>query len=489
MNSREIIQIVEPIKKYGQLDELELGSISQDTRTVQKNSCFVCIEGAQVDGHLFVAQAVKNGAVLIIAEKAIDSTVPYLLVQNSKKAFAQLSAAFCGDPTKELAIIGVTGTNGKTTTTHLIEEVLRNSGKPTGIIGTMYNKIGAKKIPTINTTPDSLTIQKLLKQMKDSAIEACAIEVSSHALFQGRVWGVDFDVAVFTNLSQDHLEYHHTMTDYFYAKSLLFSQLGNSYHDDQKKKTAVINIDDAYGRKLLPLTSANVVTYGIQNSATIQALDVKVTSKGTQFTLAFLDEVYPVTMKLIGDFNVYNVLAAVGSCHALGVKTEVIIRAIEQIKGVRGRFELVPNEQEITVIVDYAHTPDGLENVLKTARKFAEKDVYCVIGCGGDRDPGKRSVMGKIAVEYATHAMFTSDNPRTEDPEVILDQMTEQLVAASYQRETDRKKAIETVLAQAKTGDVVLIAGKGHEDYQIIGKEKHPFDDVTVVKNYFRQIN
>lgn len=468
---------------------MEITNITQDTRQVAAGSCFVCVEGATVDGHQFVDEAIQKGASLIISQKpfAHSLSVPVIQVPDTKKALAKLSVAFYGDPTKKLKVVGVTGTNGKTTTTHMIAEVMEQLGHQTGIIGTMYNKIGAQKLPTINTTPDSLTLQRLLKEMNEAEVTHCAMEVSSHALVQGRVWGVDFDVAVFTNLSQDHLEYHHTMQEYFYAKSLLFSQLGNTYHEEQKRKTAIINIDDSYGAKLPALTAANVLTYGTKGNGMIQAQNIEVSAQGTAFDLVFLGKTYPVRLKMIGLFNVYNALAAFASCYALGSEPKEIIQALAKTNGVKGRFELVPNDKEVTVIVDYAHTPDGLLNVLTTAQQFAKQEIYCVVGCGGDRDPSKRSVMADIAVEKATKPIFTSDNPRTEDPEKILDEMTSHLQSNQYQRIADRRQAIETALKQAQAGDVVLIAGKGHEDYQIIGTEKHHFDDVEVVTEFFEK--
>ncbi|MFC0233382.1 UDP-N-acetylmuramoyl-L-alanyl-D-glutamate--2,6-diaminopimelate ligase [Vagococcus entomophilus] len=491
MNGLQIKKAIHPLKVQNitSYESLEIQQVTQDTRTIQKGSCFICIEGATIDGHDLVSKAIEQGASLIIAEKKITAAIPVMYVYDTKKALAQLSVLFYDNPSKKMKMVGVTGTNGKTTTTHMIEAVLEKAGHQTGIIGTMYNKIGTEKIPTINTTPDALTTQKLLKKMSEQQIDSCAMEVSSHALVQGRAWGIDFDVAVFTNLSQDHLEYHHTMTDYFYAKSLLFSQLGNSYECKDYPKTAIINCDDHYGRKLEQLTAANVLTFGVSEEAVIQAKNIHISSEGTRFDLDFMEKTYPVKIKMIGMFNIYNALASFGACYALGIKPNKVISALEELPGVKGRFELVPNQADITVIVDYAHTPDGLENVLQTVKEFAKKDIYCVVGCGGDRDPSKRPIMAKIATDIATKIIFTSDNPRTEDPEVILDQMTSGLDSRAYIRVTDRKSAIERSLSEATPGDVVLIAGKGHENYQIIGKTKHHFDDVEVVMSYFENKN
>lgn len=483
MKGKELLDVLDVLYSEGEgIEEIQISSIEQDTRKVTAGTCFVCIKGTCFDGHSFVQQAIDQGAVLIVSEQPVASEVPVLIVSNTKKALAQLSSLFYQNPSKKLGMIGVTGTNGKTTITHLVAEILSNLGAATGIIGTMYAKYKETEIPTVNTTPDALTLQSILAEMETHRVQNCAMEVSSHGLVQGRVWGVDFDTAVFTNLSQDHLEYHHTMEEYFYAKSLLFSQLGNTYDEN---KRAVINIDDPYGEKLLQLTAQNVLTYGCSKQAMMRADNIKVSHEGTKFDLCFAGNSYPVSMKMIGDFNVYNALAAIGACYCQGYSIAAIISELSKITGVKGRFELVPNNKEVTVIVDYAHTPDGLLNVLQTAQKFAEGKIFCVVGCGGDRDPSKRSVMADIAIDYSDVPIFTSDNPRTEEPETILDEMTAHLSQEQYQRFVDRKKAIEAALEQASGKDVVLIAGKGHENYQIIGTTKHHFDDVEVVKEYF----
>lgn len=483
MIGKELLEVLDVLYTEGEdIDKVSISSIEQDTRKVTSGSCFVCIKGLSFDGHLLAQQAIEKGAVLIVAEHSLKSSVPVIVVSNTKKALAQLSSLFYGNPSEKLNMIGVTGTNGKTTITHLISEILSQLQSETGIIGTMYAKCKDKEIPTINTTPDALTLQQILSEMCQENIKNCAMEVSSHALIQGRVWGVDFDTAVFTNLSQDHLEYHHTMDEYFYAKSLLFSQLGNTY---ETKKRAVVNIDDPFGQRLANLTAQNVLTYGHDQEAMMRAINVKVSSTGTTFDLCFAGKIYPVEMKLIGDFNVYNAIAAIAACYCQGFALPEIIQELTKITGVKGRFELVPNHQGTTVIVDYAHTPDGLLNVLQTAQKFAQGKIYCVVGCGGDRDPSKRSVMADIAVAHADVPIFTSDNPRTEDPDLILDEMTAHLSKSQYQRFTDRKKGIHEALTQAQKNDIVLIAGKGHENYQIIGTTKHHFDDVEVVQEYF----
>lgn len=460
----------------------DITSIENDNRKVQQGSLFICIKGYTVDGHDFAEAAVKSGAVAVVAEHDLPLNVPVIVVNDTNRAMAVLADAFYGQPSRKFKLVGITGTNGKTTVSHLIEKVLSDAGKKTGLIGTMYTKIGAKMIETKNTTPESLTLQKTFKSMADEGVEAAVMEVSSHALDEGRVHGTEFDVAVFTNLSQDHLDYHHTMEEYKHAKGLLFSQLGNTF-ETNKPKFAVLNVDDPAADSFMRGTSAHIITYGIDQKADISAKDITMTSKGTAFTLSAAGRELLVNMQLIGKFSVYNVLAGIGAGLALGMPLEHIIRSIEGVEGVAGRFELVNAGQDFTVIVDYAHTPDSLENVLSTISQFAQKKVFVVVGCGGDRDRTKRPLMAKIACNLATDPIFTSDNPRSEDPIEILKDMQAGAEGESYQLIPDRKAAIEFAVKNASEGDVILIAGKGHETYQIIGSQVFDFDDRKVAKD------
>ncbi len=454
--------------------------VSQDTREITPGSIFVAIKGFSVDGHKFVPTAVANGAQLIVAQEPVTTTVPVIYVNDTRRALAELGDAFYGRPSHQMQVVGVTGTNGKTTVTHMIDAIFRHHGEQTGLIGTMYRRIGQKKFPTANTTPDVLTLQKTLKQMVDSQVTTVAMEVSSIALIQGRVWGIDFDTAVFTNFTQDHLDYHKTMAEYAHAKSLLFAQLGNTYGSNGRPKVAVMNIDDPMGEKFQADTAAEVLTYGIKNHrAMVRAQNVKIHERGTDFDLIVFGEKHHLTVKTVGLFNVYNLLAAFGAGYVAGISTAELIATLEAFPGVKGRLQLITSASGVSAIVDYSHTPDGLLNALTTINDFAPRDVYCVIGCGGDRDRSKRPKMAKIAVENSDHVFFTSDNPRTEDPEAILDEVVAGVPAGyHYDRITDRRAAIQTAIHQAQAGDIVLIAGKGHEDYQIIGKTKHHFDDV-----------
>ncbi|WP_050614688.1 UDP-N-acetylmuramoyl-L-alanyl-D-glutamate--2,6-diaminopimelate ligase [Bacillus testis] len=451
-------------------------SIENDNRLVKTGSLFVCVKGYTVDGHDFAASAVANGAAAVVAEKPLDLQVPVIIVRDTSRAMAILADRFYQHPTQKLKLIGITGTNGKTTTSHLIEKLLQDDHKKTGLIGTMYTKIADQVLETKNTTPDSVTLQKTFNAMVENKVECAVMEVSSHALELGRVHGCDYDIAVFTNLTQDHLDFHKTMENYKHAKTLLFSQLGNAY-SDSRKKYAVINGDDPASPDFIHSTAAHVVTYGIDQDADVRAKDIAITSSGTRFILSTATEEMPIELKLIGKFSVYNVLAAVSVGLCLGMKLEQIIASLEEVKGVPGRFELVDAGQDFTVIVDYAHTPDSLENVLRTVNEFAKGKTYVLAGCGGDRDKSKRPIMARIACELADVPVFTSDNPRSEVPEEILKDMEEGVKGKDYRVIVDRKEAIGWAVGQAERDDVILIAGKGHETYQEVNKVRHHFDD------------
>ncbi|MFD3448041.1 UDP-N-acetylmuramoyl-L-alanyl-D-glutamate--2,6-diaminopimelate ligase [Microbacteriaceae bacterium 4G12] len=459
----------------------EIVSIEMDSRQVKQGSLFVCINGFTVDGHEFAAKAVEQGAVAIVAERPILVDVPVIVINDTSRALAKLADFFYGQPTQRLHLIGITGTNGKTTTSHIINEIMHRHGHKTGLIGTIHMKVEDEVFEVKNTTPDALTLQKMFHYMLEKEVTSAVMEVSSHALHLGRVHGCDYDVAVFTNLTQDHLDYHATMEEYKHAKGLLFAQLGNAFHQD-RVKYAILNSDDKATKDYIMSTQATVITYGIDAKSDIMAKDIEMTSSGTAFTLVTPQDTLRVTMKLIGKFNVYNVLAAVASTLVSGVSLSTIVEVIQTLQGVDGRFEVVDVGQDFTVIVDYSHTPDSLENALKTIQQFAKRKIYCIVGCGGDRDRAKRPLMANIAVRYADHAIFTSDNPRSEDPQAIIDDMIRNMSAANYGVIVDRKAAIDYAVSTAHQGDVIIIAGKGHETYQIIGKNVYDFDDRLVAK-------
>ncbi|MFB5660660.1 UDP-N-acetylmuramoyl-L-alanyl-D-glutamate--2,6-diaminopimelate ligase [Alteribacillus sp. HJP-4] len=474
-------KLSEILKKLGPFHiplekDLVITSVHMDSREVTKGGLFFCTKGYTVDSHDFAAQAEKQGAAAIVAERDVDVTIPVIKVKDSKRAMAILANEFYDHPTQKFRLIGITGTNGKTTISHLIETILQKQRLTTGMIGTMYTKIGGKTEETKNTTPESLLLQRLFAQMAEESVDACIMEVSSHALDLGRVRGCDFNTAVFTNLSKDHLDYHQTMEEYKRAKGLLFSQLGNAY--DSKGKTAVLNADDEASSFYEKICSQPILTYGINKKADIQATDIVAGPDGTEFILQTPAGSEKIHMAMVGRFSVYNALAAAAACLAEEVPLKVIVEALEEIKGVDGRFEPVRNGQSFAVIVDYAHTPDSLENALQTINDIAQRNVYVVIGCGGDRDKTKRPEMAAAAVKYSTHAVFTSDNPRMEIPAVILDEMQAGVNNNdSYTVIEDRREAILYAIQLAEKDDIVLIAGKGHETYQIIGKEVFPFDD------------
>ncbi|WP_462409943.1 UDP-N-acetylmuramoyl-L-alanyl-D-glutamate--2,6-diaminopimelate ligase [Neobacillus sp. Marseille-QA0830] len=480
MKLKQLLKSLHPLTPYSGSD-IEITSIENDNRKVTPGSLFICIKGYTVDGHDFAESAVQNGAAAILAERPLALEVPVIIVKDTMRAMAVLADAFYGQPTKKLHLIGITGTNGKTTTSHMIEKIFFDYGQKTGLIGTMYTKIAGKIMETKNTTPESLTLQKTFYQMAEEGVQTAVMEVSSHALDLGRVHGCDYDVAVFTNLTQDHLDYHKTMEEYRWAKSLLFSQLGNTY-DTNQPKFAVLNADDPASEMFKKAAAAHVVTYGIDSSADIRAININMTASGTRFDIVQGGEKHPIKINLIGKFSIYNVLASISAALVSGIPIREIIPSLEGLEGVAGRFELVQAGQEFTVIVDYAHTPDSLENVLNTVRQFAKKRIFTVVGCGGDRDRTKRPLMAQIACRLSTDPIFTSDNPRSEDPIAILNEMEAGVQGETYQVIPDRKEAITSAVNQASAGDVILIAGKGHETYQIIGQTVHDFDDRLVAR-------
>ncbi|MFP7169031.1 UDP-N-acetylmuramoyl-L-alanyl-D-glutamate--2,6-diaminopimelate ligase [Terribacillus halophilus] len=460
-------------------ERIDITGVTIDSREVKSGNLFICIDGAVVDGHTFAKQAQDQGAAAILAERPLDVSIPVILVKDTLRALAPIANAFYNHPSKEMRVIGITGTNGKTSMTYLLESIFRANQEATGVIGTIQMKIKEEAYPVKNTTPDAVFLQKGFRKMVDEGVDTAVIEVSSHALDRGRVHGTDIDVAVFTNLSQDHLDYHASFEDYFHAKSLLFSQLGNTF-DPGHPKYAVINTDDHYAEALIKSTAQPVCTYGIDKPADIMAKDIQLASNGTSFLLQTPKGEAKITSKLMGKFNVYNMLAAVGAAICSGVPFDTICKALQETTGVAGRFEPVMAGQSFGVIVDYAHTPDSLENVLTTIKSFVKGKIITVVGCGGDRDKTKRPLMAGKAVQYSDTAIFTADNPRTEDPQAILEDMIRGLESDKYVVVPDREEAIQRAVGLAQADDIVLIAGKGHETYQIVGDQVLDFDDRLV---------
>ena len=486
---QELLEAVETRETSGKLN-ISIKGITYDSRQVKPGYLFVAIKGFKADGHEYISQAYGRGAVAVVMERKaiLPPGMAWALVHDCRYALACLSTRFYDNPSARMKMIGVTGTNGKTTVTNLLADVFEATGCKVGLIGTIHNKIGDKILPVKHTTPESTDLQRLFSDMSKEEVEACVMEVSSHALALHRVDGCEFDVAVFTNLTQDHLDFHRDMEEYLKAKIKLFSGLA-APSEKKGAKFAVINTDDTYAPQFIKATGGTVCTYGIKNPADVWAKDIKVDAGGVSFTVDGKWGKCPLNLKITGLFNVYNALAAYAAAAVLEVPPKIIKEALENTCGVPGRFELVGDGQDFAVIVDYAHTPDSLDNILKTARQLAKGRLITVFGCGGDRDRTKRPLMGGIAARSSDYVVITSDNPRTEDPLKIIDDIeagVRSTAKGSYTVEPDRRRAIRLAVRMAHAGDVVVIAGKGHEDYQIIGRKKLPFDDRREVESALR---
>lgn len=485
MRLESLLKILPVYQSIHLEEDLHINGLKMDHRMIESGDMFICIKGFTVDGHDFAVQAVQNGACAIIAEKDLQLNVPTIIVPDTTQALALLAAKSHKFPTNKLNLIGITGTNGKTTITYLLEKIYEQYEEKTGLIGTIQVKIGNETKPIKNTTPDALTLQQIFREMVEKEVTTAIMEVSSHALDLGRVFGCDFDVAVFTNLSQDHLDYHRDMDDYLRAKTLLFTGLGNAY--DDKQKFAILNKDDKHSEIIAKSTAQPIVTYGLTEQADIYAKNIRFDITHTSFDVVTPNETMHIESQLIGNFNVYNMLAAISVAYTQQIPLNIVKEALESITGVDGRFERVNAGQDYAVIVDYAHTPDSLENVLQTIKEFAERKIYVVVGTGGDRDKIKRPLMANIALKYSDFSIFTSDNPRTEDPVMILKDMTGTLTDSHYDVIENRKEAIERAVLMAQTGDIILIAGKGHETYQEINGVRHDFDDRVIARRAIEQ--
>ena len=458
--------------------------ITHDSRKVEPGMLFVCIEGVHVDGHSFISQAAAKGAVAILTQREMEATEGLAVWQvPALDAAMELAAPYFYEyPARKMRMIGITGTNGKTTTSYMVRAMLRRAGYKVGLIGTIQIMIEDEVLPIHNTTPDVVELQSTLYEMEQRGMDYVVMEVSSHALAQNRIAGCEFDTAVFTNLTQDHLDYHKTLENYMLAKASLFDLVGAE--GAKKGKTAVVNIDDAAGKVMLEHAKCRHITYAIHQPAGLHAVDINVLASGAAFAIEGDFGRMELKLRVTGIFNVYNVMAAVGAALAEQVEPECIRQTLQEFQSVPGRFELVDGGQDFSVIVDYAHTPDGLENILHTARQIAKKRIITVFGCGGDRDRTKRPIMGRIAAELSDVILATSDNPRTEDPEFILSQVEEgvreKLGSKQHEKITDRRTAIFRAIELAAPEDIVVIAGKGHEDYQILKDKTIHFDDKEV---------
>lgn len=481
MELKELIKCLGSYQALTDLNNFNLAGVSCDSRRIADNFVFVAIKGSHDNGHKFIDQALKKGAkALIIQEPELkDMRLPekisVIAVSDTKSALSKLSAEFYGNPSDKLKVIGVTGTNGKTTITYLIEALLKESCRNPGVIGTINYRFNNYINFSGNTTPGPDQLQLMLKEMLGRGVDYVAMEVSSHALDQGRTDAIRFCSAIFTNLTQDHLDYHKNLEDYFQAKTKLFKALG-------KQSSAIINIDDPWGRRLLDLTKASVITYGIENEAKVSAKEIKFDFTHTEFILKTSELKTKFKTLLIGRHNVYNILAAIALGISQGIKIPDIKSAIERLNFVPGRLQRIETGRDFFCFVDYAHTEDALKNVINTLREITRKKIIVVFGCGGERDKTKRPKMGRVVTELADFAIITNDNPRSEEAQDIVNNIKQGIKKDNYCIILDRKDAIKKSLSLAAKGDIVLVAGKGHEDYQILKNKKIHFDDTEVIK-------
>ena len=473
MELERLVAALAPEAVLGSPDPVEVRDLAYDARAVTPGAAFFAVRGAQADGHDFAAQAVENGASVLVVEHAVDPEVPQLVVPDSRAAMATAADVFFGEPTRELEVAGVTGTNGKTTTAFLLHSILDAAGRRPGLLGTVESRVGGKVRPVVRTTPEAIDLQRTFREMLDAGDRSVALEASSHASVLRRLDRVRFDALVFTNLTQDHLDFHGSMEDYFEAKRRLF--VGAA------PPPAAVNVGDSWGRNLADelehSARAPLVTFGFAEDAEIRPDGLVLDGAGARFTAGGIE----LETSLRGRFNVENVLGAVAAGVLLDLGEDEIAAGVRALQGVPGRFEAVDEGQPFTVLVDYAHTPDSLDNVLRAARDIARSRLLVVFGAGGDRDRGKRPLMGKIAADLADVVVVTSDNPRSEEPVAIIQDIL-QGAGMNVEIDPDRRSAIAGAIGRAEEGDVVVIAGKGHEQGQEIGAEKLPFDDRAVAR-------
>ncbi|MBC9813684.1 UDP-N-acetylmuramoyl-L-alanyl-D-glutamate--2,6-diaminopimelate ligase [Crocinitomicaceae bacterium CZZ-1] len=464
--------------------EVTVEALTLDSRNAGAGSLFFAVAGTRFDGHDFIAKVIEQGCRVIIAEKevAVPEGVTLIVTENSHKATGIVASNFYGEPSRQLKLVGITGTNGKTTTTTLLYNLFMQLGYKTGLLSTVVNKIGAETIPSTHTTPDPIALNALLAQMVDANCEYCFMEVSSHAIHQYRIAGLEFAGGVFTNITHDHLDYHNTFKEYLDVKKRFFDELPVTAF-------ALTNIDDKNGRVMIQNTRAKVVTYAMKSPA-----DYKVKVLENQFSGLVLNiNGKEVWSRLVGDFNAYNLLTAYAVSILLGEEEEEVLRVLSSLESVEGRFQYFISESGVVAIIDYAHTPDALENVLKTIANIRTKNetLYTIVGCGGDRDKAKRPEMARIACELSDKVILTSDNPRSEDPNQIIEEMNAGVPGYHFKKTisvVDRKQAIKTAISMAEKGDIILIAGKGHEKYQEINGIKYDFDDRQIALELFEQM-
>jgi len=481
MKLKELLADIQVLEATADL-EIEISDIAYDSRKVQPGGMFVAISGFATDGNRFIPMAMEKGAAVVVTAKKPEADIPYVLVASDRLALAYLGRNFFGDPAASMQMIGVTGTNGKTSSTLLLKHVLEVvKGAKVGLMGTMENIIGDEHIPADRTTPESFELQALLARMRDAGCTHVIMEVSSHAIALDRVAGITYDVASFTNLTEDHLDFHKTMENYCDTKAILF----------QRCRKAVGNLDDSWYDRLCGNAVCPVLTVSAKGKADLQAKDLELLSEGVTFTAISGEESVPVTLPIPGKFTVYNALNVLGMAMQLDITLAQAAEALRTAQGVKGRVEVVPTpETPYTVLIDYAHTPDGLENVLSSVKGFCKGRVIAVFGCGGDRDPIKRPVMGKIGTDIADWAVITSDNPRTEDPAKIIEDIVKGIDEGknNYEIIENRPKAIRHAMDIAEKNDIIILAGKGHETYQEICGVKHHLDEREVVAEYLEEM-
>ncbi|MCD6310102.1 MAG: UDP-N-acetylmuramoyl-L-alanyl-D-glutamate--2,6-diaminopimelate ligase [Candidatus Eremiobacteraeota bacterium] len=484
MRLSHYFDILKPIKVEGDADP-EVKGISCDSRTIKPGEVFFCLKGYKYDGHLFAPEAIIEGACAIVAEREIPhpDDVPLVYVKETRKSLALASSRFYGNPAENLTISGFTGTNGKTTGTYALGSIIKSAGLNTGSIGTLSLRIGDEDIPLINTTPESTELHKFFAMMQERGITHVNMEVSSHSLVMDRVFGINFTVAVFTNITREHFDFHKSMKEYLKAKLKLFKMI-------KPGGTGVICLDDPHAKDFINACEEKVVTYGFMENADVRAKEITYRTDGITFKWVNSRGVYPVKLKVTGFFNLQNLLGASAAALALNIPSEKIVNGLEEFEGIKGRFQRVESGQPFQVMIDYAHTPAGIESVLRAARPITSNKLRIVLGCGGDRDKEKRPLMGSTASRLADKVYLTSDNPRSEEPESIIADIECGMNRKSnnYEIEPDRRTAIEKALTEAREGDTVIIAGKGHEDYQIFSDRKIHFDDVEVAKEILEEL-
>lgn len=494
-------ELISPIQ--GRLGVLErsgdqqvmITGLTDDSRTVEPGALFVAVKGERVDGHELLGRVLTAGVAAVVVDRhAAVGTIPTVRVQDSRAALGIIGSRFYHDPSVALRMIGVTGTNGKTTTTYVVKAMLEAASRQVGLIGTVAYLVGKESLSASHTTPGALELQRLFARMVEARLDTVVMEVSSHALALDRTAGAEFDVAVFTNLTQDHLDFHVDMERYFQAKRKLFAELGQA-ESRKRQKRAIVNVDDPWGERIRDACRVPVWTYGLHQPADLRAGDVTLSASGTTFTLRSPFGTCTIQSRLVGEHNVYNLLAAIGVVLHEGLTLEQVRVAVGAVTNVPGRFERVEAGQDFTVVVDYAHTEDALVRLLAAAQALRTGRIITVFGCGGDRDRTKRPKMGRAAVQYSDVVVLTSDNPRTEDPAAILSEVEVGVKEAlatrphvRYRMVADRRAAIEAAIQEAQAGDMVLIAGKGHEDYQIVGTVKHHFDDRETARDAIGQL-